>query len=45
MIKNIKVISWKTVKGKRRMKNEKAPKDSLFKKWSIVQILTLLERV
>jgi hypothetical protein len=34
MIKNINVIFGKPVKGKRR-KNEKAPKDSLFKKQSI----------
>jgi hypothetical protein len=34
MIKNINVVFGKPVKGKRR-KNEKAPKDSLFKKQSI----------
>jgi hypothetical protein len=35
MIKNIKVVFRKTVKGEKRKKNEKAPKDSLFKKQSI----------
>jgi hypothetical protein len=32
MIKNIKVVFVKHVKGKRRKKNEKTPKDYLFKK-------------
>jgi hypothetical protein len=32
MIKNINVVFGKLVKGKKRKKNEKAPKDSLFKK-------------
>jgi hypothetical protein len=32
MIKNIKVIFEKPMKGENRKKNEKAPKDSLFKK-------------
>jgi hypothetical protein len=32
MIKNIKVIFGKPVKEKKRKTNEKAPKDSLFKK-------------
>jgi hypothetical protein len=35
MIKNIKVVFGKPVKGKKRNKNEKAPKDYLFKKQSI----------
>jgi hypothetical protein len=35
MIKNINVVSGKPVKGKKRKKNEKAPKDSPFKKQSI----------
>jgi hypothetical protein len=35
MIKNINVIFRKPVKGKKRKKTEKAPKDSLFKKQSI----------
>jgi hypothetical protein len=35
MIKNIKVVFRKLVKGKKRKKNKKAPKDSLFKKQSI----------
>jgi hypothetical protein len=35
MIKNIKVVFRKPVKGEKRKKNEKAPKDSLFKKQSI----------
>jgi hypothetical protein len=34
MIKNIKVVFWKPVKGKKRKKNEKSSKDSLFKKQS-----------
>jgi hypothetical protein len=34
MIKNIKVVFGKPVKGKKRKKNEKAPKDSRFKKQS-----------
>jgi hypothetical protein len=34
MIKNIKLVLRKPVKGKRRKKNEKAPKDSLFNKQS-----------
>jgi hypothetical protein len=36
MIKNIKVVFGKLVKGKKRKKNEKAPKDSPFKKYSIL---------
>jgi hypothetical protein len=32
MIKNINVVFRKPVKGEKRKKNEKAPKDSLFKK-------------
>jgi hypothetical protein len=32
MIKNINVIFGKSVKVEKRKKNEKAPKDSLFKK-------------
>jgi hypothetical protein len=35
MIKNINVVFGKHVKGKKRKKNEKAPKDSPFKKQSI----------
>jgi hypothetical protein len=35
MIKNIKVIFEKTVKGIKRKKSEKPPKDSPFKKRSI----------
>jgi hypothetical protein len=35
MIKNIKIVFRKPVKGKKRKKNENAPKDSLFKKQSI----------
>jgi hypothetical protein len=35
MIKNINVVFKKPVKGKKRKKKEKAPKDSLFKKQSI----------
>jgi hypothetical protein len=35
MIKNIKVVFGKSVKGKKRKKNKKAPKDSPFKKQSI----------
>jgi hypothetical protein len=35
MIKNIKVVFGKPVKGKKRKKNEKAPKDSSFKKQPI----------
>jgi hypothetical protein len=35
IIKNINVVFWKSVKGKKRKKNEKAPKDSPFKKQSI----------
>jgi hypothetical protein len=35
IIKNIKVVFGKPVKGKRRKKNEKASKDSPFKKQSI----------
>jgi hypothetical protein len=35
MIKNIKVVFEKPVKGKKQKKNKKAPKDSLFKKQSI----------
>jgi hypothetical protein len=35
MIKNIKVVFGKPVKGKKRKKNKKAPKDSPFKKQSI----------
>jgi hypothetical protein len=34
MIKNIKLVFWKPVKGKKRKKNEKSSKDSLFKKQS-----------
>jgi hypothetical protein len=36
MIKNIKVVFGKPVKEKKRKKNEKAPKDSPFKKQSIL---------
>jgi hypothetical protein len=32
MIKNINVVFGKAVKGEKRKKNEKAPKDSPFKK-------------
>jgi hypothetical protein len=32
MIKNIKVVFGKPIKGIKWKKNEKAPKDSLFKK-------------
>jgi hypothetical protein len=32
MIKNIKVVFGKPVKGKKRKKNKKAPKDYPFKK-------------
>jgi hypothetical protein len=32
MIKNIKVVFGKPMKGKKRKKNKKAPKDSPFKK-------------
>jgi hypothetical protein len=35
MIKNINVVFGKPVKGKKRKKTEKAPKDSPFKKQSI----------
>jgi hypothetical protein len=35
MIKNINVVFRKPVKGKKRKKNEKALKDSPFKKQSI----------
>jgi hypothetical protein len=35
MIKNINVIFGKPMRGKKRKKNEKAPKDSPFKKQSI----------
>jgi hypothetical protein len=35
MIKNINVVFGKLVKGEKRKKNEKAPKDSPFKKQSI----------
>jgi hypothetical protein len=35
MIKNIKVVFEKPVKGEKRKKNVKAPKDSPFKKQSI----------
>jgi hypothetical protein len=35
MIKNIKVVFGKPIKGIKWKKNEKAPKDSLFKKQSI----------
>jgi hypothetical protein len=35
MIKNINVVFGKVVKGKKRKKNEKTPKDSPFKKQSI----------
>jgi hypothetical protein len=35
MIKNIKVVFGKLMKGKKRKKNEKASKDSPFKKQSI----------
>jgi hypothetical protein len=45
MIKNINVVFGKPMKGKKRKKNEKARKDSPFKKQSFFQILTLLERV
>jgi hypothetical protein len=36
MIKNINVVFGKPMKGKKRKKNEKAPKDSPFKKQSIL---------
>jgi hypothetical protein len=35
MTKNINIVFRKPVKGKKRKKNEKAPKDSPFKKQSI----------
>jgi hypothetical protein len=35
MVKNINVIFGKPVKGIKRMKSEKTPKDSPFKKQSI----------
>jgi hypothetical protein len=35
IIKNINVVFWKPMKGKKRKKNKKSPKDSLFKKQSI----------
>jgi hypothetical protein len=35
MIKKINIVVGKPVKGKKRKKNEKAPKDSWFKKQSI----------
>jgi hypothetical protein len=35
MIKNINIVFGKAVKGKKRKKNEKPPKDSPFKKQSI----------
>jgi hypothetical protein len=35
MIKNIKIVFGKPVKGKKRKKNKKAPKNSPFKKQSI----------
>jgi hypothetical protein len=44
MIKNINVIFGKSVKVEKRKKNEKAPKDSLFKRVNFLQIVTLLER-
>jgi hypothetical protein len=35
IIKNINIVFGKPMKGKKRKKNEKAPRDSLFKKQSI----------
>jgi hypothetical protein len=43
MIKNINVVFGKPVKGKRR-KNEKAPKDSLFKKQSFFSYTYPIEK-
>jgi hypothetical protein len=45
MIKNIKVIFGKPVKGIKRKKSEKPPKDLPFKKQSFFPVLTPLERV
>jgi hypothetical protein len=45
MIKNIKVTFGKPVKGIKRKKSEKPPKDLPFKKQSFFPVLTPLERV